>query len=189
MFQSTGVVKTLFYINVLAFIFTLISQNLMQFPVTDYLALFPLGSMYFHFYQFITHMFMHGGIMHILFNMVALLSIGPACEEYFGEKKFLLFYFIIGFFGALTQLFFVEGALIGASGAIYGLAVIFAILHPNTPMFPFGIKIKYLMSAMIAIEVALALYMNDGVGHFCHLGGALAGLLLLKLDQKFNFKI
>ena len=86
------VTKNLFLINVVMFIFTLINQDFM----VSAFALFYPSSRFFHPWQVITHMFMHGGWAHIFFNMYALLMFGAITERALGSKKFLTFYFITG---------------------------------------------------------------------------------------------
>jgi rhomboid-like protein len=193
MFQSTEIVKKLFYINVIAFILTLVLQNLFGVPVLDYLALFPLLSPNFHIYQPVTHLFMHGGIMHILFNMLALLSFGPEVENQLGQRKFLLFYFIMGFGAAALQMIMSNGAMIGASGAIFGLLTYFTVLNPDTMLsiffLPISFKAKNIFFVLIGIEIISALFFYDGVGHWAHLGGALTGYILYKLDYKYQFNV
>jgi len=193
MFQSTDIVKKIFYINLFAFIFTLIGQNLFGFPIVDYLALYPITSTNFYFYQPITHLFMHGGFAHIFFNMFALLSFGPEVENNLGSRKFLLFYLIMGFGAAIAQMSLSVGAMIGASGAIFGLLVYFTLLNPEAQMgiffLPISFKAKNLLYFFLIVEVVSALFFHDGVGHFAHLGGALTGYILFKLENKYNFNI
>ena len=86
------VTRNLLIINVIIFIFTLVNRHLM----TSTFALFYPSSPYFHWWQVITHMFMHGGFWHILFNMYTLVIFGSVVERIIGGKKFLVFYFICG---------------------------------------------------------------------------------------------
>ena len=95
----TETVKQLIIINVLFFIGTLILGDVAY----KYLALYFPESPYFHFWQPITHMFMHGGYMHIFFNMFALYSFGSALEHFWGAKKFLFFYISCGLGAALVN--------------------------------------------------------------------------------------
>lgn len=193
MFQSSSIVKKLFYTNIIMFILTLIGQNILGLPVMNYMALFPLDSPNFSFYQFISSMFMHAGIAHLFFNMLALLSFGPDVENQLGERKFLLFYFIMGIGASIAQMSLSHGAMIGASGAIFGLLVYFTLYNPEAKLslflLPIFVKAKNMMLFMIALELVLGLLANDGVGHWAHLGGALTGFILYKLDQKFQFNI
>ena len=194
MFQSTDIVKKLFYINLFTFVITLLLQNLAGFALVDYFALYPITSPNFGIWQFVTHLFMHGGITHILFNMIALLSFGPDVENQLGSRKFLLYYFIMGFGAAFAQMSLANGAMIGASGAIFGIFVYFTILNPDSkvaiiflPFFAF--KAKYFLYAILAFEIISAFIFHDGIGHWAHLGGALTGYVLYKLDNKYQFNI
>ena len=193
MFQSSPIVKKLFWANVILFIITLIGQNVMGLPIMNYLALFPYDSPNFNFYQFISSMFMHAGITHLLFNMLALLSFAPQVENQLGERKFILFYFIMGVGASLLQMSLTHGAMIGASGAIFGVLVYFTMYNPESKLslflLPIFVKAKNMMLFMILLEIILAFTVQDGVGHWAHLGGALTGLILYKLDQKYQFNI
>ena len=192
MFQSSPMVKTIFYINVVVFLFTLLGTAF-GIPVIDYGALYPLSSPNFHVYQFLTSMFLHGGWMHIIFNMLAFLSLGPHVENQYGERKFLTYYLIMGLGAAFAQLAFSTGAMIGASGAIFGVLMIFAFQNPDAEVSPFGIsflsaKMKYWAAIFVAIEVVSIIFSFDkGIGHWAHLGGAATGVVLYFLDKKFNF--
>ncbi|WP_313027372.1 rhomboid family intramembrane serine protease [Soonwooa sp.] len=99
MFQNiTPITKNIIIINVIVFVATLLLENYGIF-VTQWLAgFFPL-SPNFHSWQIITHMFMHGGYMHIAFNMLTLLSFGPVLEQVLGGKKFTILYFLAGLGG------------------------------------------------------------------------------------------
>jgi membrane associated rhomboid family serine protease len=100
----------------------------------NYLALFPFDSPNFSYYQFITSIFMHAGIAHLLFNMLALISFGPDVENQLGERKFLVFYMIMGLGASLLQMSLSNGALIGASGAIFGVLVYFTMYNPTAKL-------------------------------------------------------
>lgn len=202
------VTKNLFLINVVMFIFTLINQDFM----VSAFALFYLSSRFFHPWQVITHMFMHGGWAHIFFNMYALLMFGAITERALGSKKFLTFYFITGIGASLlyTGVEYLQAQYylahadtaglqgyydllrtpcLGASGAIFGLLVAFAMIYPDsilTLIFPpVSMKAKWLVIIYIAIELLLGVRgVADGVAHFAHLGGALFGWLLLRWWKK-----
>ena len=90
----TTAVKNLLIINIIVFLGTELIGNRMY----ELFALFPFGSPFFRWWQFVTHMFMHGGIGHIFFNMWSLVVFGPTLERMWGAKKFLLYYFVCGNF-------------------------------------------------------------------------------------------
>jgi len=136
---------------------------------------------------------MHAGIAHLLFNMLALVSFGPDVENQLGERKFLVFYMIMGLGASLLQMSLSNGALIGASGAIFGVLVYFTMYNPtsNLSLFllPIYIEARKMLLFMIGLEILMALFVKDDVGHWAHLGGALTGFILYKLDQKYQFNI
>lgn len=190
--RTTPVVLNLIIINALVFLV----QNLFDGPdgkITNLLALYPVKSGLFEPYQLITHMFTHGGFAHILFNMFALWSFGSLLERVWGPKRFLIFYFVCGLTAALAQMFFTNEAAIGASGAIMGLLGAFAYLFPNTPLIvfpiPFPIKAKWAIIGFAALDLFGGFYpTGDNIAHFAHLGGLVAGLILVIIWNKTNNK-
>lgn len=193
MFQNTEIVKKIFYINVLLFFLTILGENLLKLPVMEYLALFPFSDPHYHTYQFITSMFMHANIPHLLFNMLALLSFGPDVENQLGNRKFILFYLLMGLSASILQLVMTSGAMIGASGAIFGLLVYFTMLNPDVKLslflLPIGFKAKYFTIVMVIMELVLGIIGGGNIGHWAHLGGALGGFILYKLERRFQFEI
>jgi membrane associated rhomboid family serine protease len=186
MFQSTPLIKRIFWANIFAFIFTLFFS---EFTIVNF-ALWSGDE--FRIWQFITHQFLHGGFMHIIFNMLALISIGPSCEEFLGERKFPYFYLICGVGAALLHMAIIDSnvPMVGASGAIFGLLALFSLINPNDKLYlffiPIGIKAKYMITGLILLEIALGIFSKgDGVGHWAHVGGALTGFLLYFLNRKF----
>lgn len=188
MFQSSPIVKKLFWINIFAFILTILFQ-LVGVSTLDYWALFPFNSPNFQFGQFLTSLFMHGSIIHLLFNMLALVSFGPDVENQLGGNKFLIFYFIMGIVASLTQQLIFPNPLIGASGAIYGLMIYFTLLNPNQKLslflLPIFFKAKNLVIIAVCLELVLALTTHDGIAHWAHLGGAFSGFVLYFINKKF----
>ncbi len=182
----TPVVKTLLLINLSVFLLGLLLQFI-GVSVIGMFALYPLDG--FMPYQLITHQFLHAGLFHIAFNMLALISIGPAVENYIGSRKFLIYYLLCGLGSALLHMFMIHSStpLVGASGAIYGILLMFTILNPDEKLYFFGIigmKAKYLVSILFAIEIYLGfLSQGDGIGHFAHVGGGLTGIALLMVDK------
>lgn len=142
-------------------------------------------------WQIVTYMFLHGGLFHILFNMLSLWMFGSDLERQWGTREFLKFYFVTGIgAGVITFLLQLNSTIpvIGASGAIYGVLVAYAVLYPNRLVyiwFLFPIKVKYLVMALIGLGViATWSQQGDGIAHFTHLGGALIGYLYLKADWR-----
>ncbi len=138
-------------------------------------------------YQLVTYMFLHGGLWHLLFNMWALWVLGPDLERGMGEKEFLRYYFLTGVgAGLITCLFSYRTPIptVGASGAIFGLLVAYALRFPDRVFlvyFLFPIKVKYLLAILLGLEIMASwAHTPDGIGHFAHLGGAAVGYLYLR---------
>jgi membrane associated rhomboid family serine protease len=140
-------------------------------------------------WSFVTYMFVHAGFMHIALNMLMLFFFGPAVEERLGGAAFLRYYFLCGLGGAVLSfavaLIWPVQPFVGASGAVFGVSLAFALYWPNAPIFifpiPIPIKAKWLVLGLATISLASALFRaSDGVAHLAHLGGFLAGVIYLK---------
>jgi hypothetical protein len=138
----------------------------------------------------ITYMFAHDphGIGHVLFNMIALFFFGPPLEARWGSREFLKFYFICGMGGAALSFLFVNSSIIGASAAVYGVMLAFAMNWPDAPIYIWGIlpiPAKYLVGLAVAFSLFSGITARaDGVAHFAHLGGFAAAFLYLKMDHR-----
>ncbi len=138
-------------------------------------------------WQLATYMFLHGGVLHIFFNMLTLFMFGNDLERYWGTRRFLNYYFITGI-GAGVCSWLVSmnsyGVIIGASGAIYGLLLAYGLLYPNRIVylnFLLPVKIKWLVIIMGAMAFFSSLTGGEpGVAHIAHLGGMLVGFVFLK---------
>jgi len=186
-----SIVLNLIIINAIVFVAQLAFDS--SLGLTNILALYPYNSGFFKPYQLVTHMFAHGGFLHILFNMYALWIFGSVLERMWGPKKFLIFYLVCGLAAGLTQMFFVTNApAIGASGAIMGLLAAFAYTFPNTEFFiipfPFPIKAKYMAAIFAAYDLFGGFAGGDNVAHFAHLGGLVMGLILVIIWNKTDKK-
>ncbi len=194
------VIKNLLIINGVVFFLQLLMQGLtfQGVPGVYYLdhwfALNPLGYN-FQIWQLITYQFMHGSFMHILFNMFALWMFGIEIENMWGSQKFLIFYLLCGVAAGVSQLVFPPlfneqlAPTIGASGAIFGVLIAFAMVFPNRLIFLYffiPIKAKYLIIGYILLEL-YAVPQGGSVAHLAHLGGALAGFIYIMVDKKTTF--
>lgn len=159
--------------------------------INDVFALYPLGEG-FQVYQLLTYMFMHGGFMHLFFNMFALWMFGMDLENEWGSWKFLFYYFLCGFGAGISHLligplFGPSGPTVGASGAIYGVLLAFGLMYPDRPVFVYfllPIRARYLVILYIILELYAGVTGSpDGIAHFAHLGGAAVGLLFLLIDR------
>lgn len=206
--RLTDVVKNLLIINVIAFV-------LLHFLGGDWgrewlirlSVFFPnYGHQpnFFEPYQIVTYMFMHGDLMHIFFNMFALVMFGSAIEQLWGPKRFLFYYFFTGF-GALILEFLVKfieikygletradiatTPMLGASGAVFGILAAFGMMFPNSVIQllipPIPIKAKYFVLIYAGLEIFLGIgNFGTGIAHFAHVGGALFGFLLILYWRK-----
>ena len=171
--------------------------------LTAKLAIYPIGKG-FQPYQLITHMFAHAAegpemYFHILFNMFTLWMFGRILENVWGSRRFFIFYMICGLGAAglhLASEYFLHGSsmAVGASGAVFGVLVAFAMTFPNTELYimfiPIPIKAKWAITGLIALDLFFGIYQasGDGIAHYAHLGGAITGFLLLKIWNKTNRK-
>ena len=162
--------------------------------ILNSMMLFPVESPWFRVWQPFTYMFMHGGWEHIIFNMFTLWMFGRFIEMDLGSRRFLTYYLVCGVGAGVIQMLacWATGAplnvpTVGASGAIYGLLLAFAMLPPNDiirPLIPpIPMKAKWAVLVFCAIELFLGIrgeiFSADNVAHFAHLGGALFGWMLL----------
>ncbi len=182
------VIKNLLIINSLMLLLTYIAGDFMY----EKFSLFYVGSPYFRPYQFVTHMFMHGGFVHLFFNMYALVIFGVVLEQVWGSKKFLFYYMVTGlgaaalhsfvlYLDATSQIaaanagnFAASEALhklmvtptVGASGAVYGVLLAYGMLFPNNVLQllfpPVALKAKWFVMIFGAIELYLALTNSNG---------------------------
>ncbi len=153
----------------------------------EYGALWPIGSGLFQPWQLVSYMFLHGGFGHIFFNLFALWMFGQSIENYWGTKRFTVFYFLTGIGAAILHMFIGGGGAptIGASGAVYGILLAFGMMFPNREIMllfpPIPIKAKYFVALFGVIELISGISRTDsGVAHFAHLGGMLVGFILIK---------
>jgi len=205
------VTLNLIIINVLVYIIT----SLRQTEMVSAFALFYPKSPYFHWWQYGTYMFMHGGFWHLFFNMYSLFIFGSVLERVWGTKKYLLFYVVTGLGAAATHTGVealqsahfmnqiaqgvAEGATsyhqllmtptLGASGAIYGLLLGYAMLYPDSRLTlifpPVTLTAKWFVLIFAGIELLTGVTGTaEGVAHFAHLGGMLFGVLLILYWKK-----
>ncbi|MBQ6952523.1 MAG: rhomboid family intramembrane serine protease [Bacteroidales bacterium] len=201
------VTRNLLYVNILMFVATLINPSFMK---DTFAMAFPLSTD-FRWWQPITHMFMHDGFWHILFNMYSLVMFGMVVERALGTQRFIWFYLITGL-GAValhTGVEFIQVQqlikeypgvpaqtiynsiphVLGASGAVYGVLVAFAMLYPEAKLTlifpPITLDAKWWVIIFIGIELVTGITGTQmGVAHFAHLGGALFGWLLIRYWRK-----
>lgn len=147
-----------------------------------------------HPWTFVTYMFLHAGVMHIFFNMLGLYFFGPRVEARLGSSRFLWLYFISGIMGAVLSLVFARGAaVVGASGALFGVMLAYARFWPRDQLLIWGV-IPVEARFLVILYTALSLFSGftgsrGGVADFAHLGGFVgAWLYLTWLDRRVGAK-
>ena len=204
-------VKNIIIINIMIMIMTSLNEEFM----VEKFALFYPTSPFFHWWQPVTHMFMHGGFWHLFFNMYTLFIFGTVLERVWGTRKFLIFYFVTGLGAAAihTGVEWIqmqnwigaaaEGSIaaqnsihmlkmtptVGASGAIYGVLMGYAMLYPDSVLTlifpPISLKAKWFVLIFGAVELLTGLTETGGnIAHFAHLGGLIFGYLLMMYWRK-----
>lgn len=205
--QLPPATKNLIIINALIFVATMLNED---FMISTFGLFYPT-SRYFHFWQPLTHMFMHGGIWHIFFNMFSLWMFGSVIEQYIGSRKFLILFIVAGLGGAALHMGvewiqaqtymagIAEGSskamlayeslkltpTVGASGAIYGLLITYAMLFPDATLMllfpPIPMKAKWMVVIFALVELLTGVSsVASGIAHFAHLGGMLFGWMLVR---------
>jgi membrane associated rhomboid family serine protease len=171
--------------------------------VYEHFGLVPgLAVFYAYIWQPFTYIFLHGGLWHLLINMLVLWMFGCDLERVWGQRKFYTYFFTCGVGAGLIVI--VAELLpmawhhmpsgiptVGASGAIYGVLVACAVLFPDRQIwlipFPVTLSMRVYVSIMVAIEFfsELTSGTGDNVSHVCHLGGIVIGYLYLRRGSFF----
>lgn len=192
-FKYTYNNATLYLVIINVFIYLLINSVWRNGYV--YLSMQPLAILHGYVYQFITYMFVHGSFTHILFNMLSLYIFGTVLEKRIGTKEFLLYYFLVGILSGIASFvfYYLSGQntlLLGASGAIYGLLLLFAVFFPFAKIYIFGIlpvKAPFLIVGYFFIELFSHFYAtSSSIAHLTHLSGLVFGFLYCLLRMKIN---
>jgi len=173
----------------------IIAVNAVMFVVVNWIQAIPLTAavQYLGFnvsealrepWTIISYMFVHAGFLHVFLNMLMLFFFGPPLEERWGGKAFIKYYVICGIGGALFTLVFGGGTIIGASGAVFGVMLAYALNWPDSLIWIqaiFPVKAKYLVLFLGALSFFSAFAgAQDGIAHFAHLGGLVVGYVYLK---------
>ena len=238
--RITEIVKHLLIINIIFFFASSVLGEIMY----DLFAMHYPNNPNFFIWQPITHMFMHGDLTHIMFNMFGLWMFGTPLGQMWGKQKFIFFYISAGLGAVLLQtiiyhidvvsvnqilseyglsegeidLFYETGRLntsliqsigedrlfsgiqsfkalmVGASGALYGILVAFAMLFPNVQLMllfpPIPVRAKYLVPILILFDLFFGFtsYSVGPIAHFAHIGGAITGFIMMWYWKKNNFK-
>lgn len=152
-------------------VFSALALNPARFPVA--------------WWTVVTYMFVHAWLAHLAFNLFTLWMFGPRLEQVWGTRVFTQFYLWCGLGGAVAHLLLAQNsAVIGASGAISGVLVAYALHWPDDEVYLFGVipmKSRWLIAAMIAMNIVFALSPTSGIDWTAHVGGMGFGWLFLKL--------
>jgi membrane associated rhomboid family serine protease len=163
---------------------------------TAYLALNPLNIIYGHaWWQFVSYMFAHGGWSHIIFNMLALFIFGTPVERRIGTKEFVLYYMLTGILAGVFSFFVYLFTspytfLLGASGALFAVQLLYAALFPTYIIYIWGIlplRAPIMVLGFTALEIFSAFTgFNAGVGHLTHLAGFAFGWVYMLVRFRYN---
>jgi membrane associated rhomboid family serine protease len=191
-------IKALIAVNVAVFLVMWLMPSGVRHATQEFLGLLPTAIFEsFRVWQPVTYMFLHDtqAFGHILFNMLALWMFGTELERMWGTNAFLRYYFATGIAAAITTILvslmpfpstvpLFHTVTIGASGAIYGLLLAYGLTFPNRPIyiyFIFAIPAKYFVMIMGAIALLSSMGgTSGGIAHITHLGGLLAGFVMLR---------
>jgi membrane associated rhomboid family serine protease len=183
-YQLTPWVKRLLIANAVVFVFTWVIGPDFVFEWFS----FQPTKILFRPWTPLTYMFLHGDFWHVFMNMLVLFFFGTHLESKWGSTEFIRYYLVCGLGGVALSFLFVSYSIIGASAAVYGVMLAFAMAWPNAPIYIWGIfpvKAKWLVGIFVLITFSNALGgAGGGVAHFAHLGGFAAGFLYLKADWR-----
>jgi membrane associated rhomboid family serine protease len=181
----------------------LVQASWPRFYVVDYLGLSYAGLIHGYVWQLLTYQFLHGGLLHLLFNSFGLFAFGLAVEHHLGVRRFVTLYLVSGVVGGLVHVLgglvwpshfgvFVDNygtfyvPMVGASAGLFGLVAAFALMFPNQELRllfpPVTVSAKVLLGVSIGISILGVLTANEKniVAHGAHAGGILGGWLMLR---------
>lgn len=186
-------VKILLIINTIVFLMVEISGMQFELFYINFGLVPATVWSSFMIWQPITYLFLHGGFIHLLFNMFVLWMFGKDLENQWGFIPFLKYYFACGIGAGIATSIFGWGSftpVIGASGAIYGLLLAYGLTYPNRLVYLYGIfpiKVKFMVIGMGVIAFFASMTSaNSTVSHITHMAGMVVGLIYLQ--SKINFK-
>jgi len=175
-------------------VYLLMAVGLLPFPWAVRVFGFSPARVLWHPWTPITYMFVHAGFWHVFFNMLGLFFFGPPLERLWGGDRFIRFYIACGLGGALLSLLLVPivgtATVVGASGALYGLLLAFALVWPDAPIYlwaVFPVKAKYFVGFLALTSLFYTFTgRGGGVASWAHLGGLLAGYGYLKMGGRVD---
>lgn len=151
---------------------------LLQVLIPGFTDLFILNKeSFFQPYRFLSSVFLHGSLPHLLYNLFALGLFGSILEKLTGGKKFLLVFFLSGILASLVSVNFYERSL-GASGAIYGILGCLAIIRPKMMVWTYGMPLPMFLAAIVwTLGSVMGIFIPSNIGHIAHLSGIVVGFL------------
>lgn len=180
----TPAVKGLIIVNAVVFLFEAMVDHsfIILFGLVPYLVWTKL-----YLWQVFTYQFLHGGLFHILFNMLALWMFGCDLERHWGTQFFLRYYFVSVVGGGILNTIFLPAQVvpsIGASAGVYGVLLAYGLIYPNRVVyfyFLFPIKMKHFVLIIGAISLYSSIAAtHSGIAHLAHLGGMAFGYAYLR---------
>jgi membrane associated rhomboid family serine protease len=182
-FMLTPMVKKLILANVVMYFLSHAFREFYPYLALSAPGLFGHGLVY----QLITYQFTHDliSIMHLFGNMLLLFFLGPAIEEIWGSKRFIIVYLTAGVFAGLAEILInPQAQVVGASGSVMAVFTAYALYYPNREMlfmFFIPVKIKYLFMFYLVSDLLGAMPgRSDGIAHFAHLGGVFVSFIYIK---------
>lgn len=192
-FKYTYSNATLVIVAINVFVFFLSSY---VFPsMTARFAMNPLFILYEHsYYSFFTCMWIHADVMHLFSNMLGLVIFGPILERRIGSREFVLYYLLCGTLSSIASFvtYYLTGQyfvfLLGASGALYAVILLFALFFPNAMIYLFGIipLRAWMLALLYFVMEFFGQFANDGIAHATHLYGLLFGLVYAMVRLRLN---
>ncbi len=186
--QFRGVVRSLIAINVAVFVIIHIFRNISWHALFGLVPVLVFSRLMI--WQLITYLFVHFGLWHLVLNMLMLWMFGSVIENRWGSKRFLYYYLFTGIGAGLCSIIFAYNSgtpVVGASGAIFGLLVAYAMMFPDSVIllfFIFPMKMRYAAMVLAGINLLGALSNpGGGIAYIAHLGGGLFGYLYLKNEK------
>jgi membrane associated rhomboid family serine protease len=180
----TSAVKGLIIVNAAVFLLQTLTDDslVIIFGLSPYLVWHDL-----YVWQMLTYQFLHGGLFHILFNMLALWMFGCDLERHWGRQFFLKYYTICVAGGSILNVLLLPNQVapsIGASAGVYGVLLATAVVYPDSIVyfyFVFPLKMKYFVMIIGAISLYSSITAtHSGIAHFAHLGGIAFGYMYLR---------
>jgi len=169
----------------------LLMRTVLTSPALAAALAFDPANAWRHWWTFLSYMFVHAGLLHLLGNMLMLFVFGTAVEARMGSRNFLLYYLVCGVGAAIFALglssVMAVSPFVGASGAVLGVALAFAMYWPDAELVVFPIPVLIRARTLVTILIGLDVFFSfltpsDGIAHLAHVGGVAFGYLYFRLQ-------